>query len=720
MAKNKTKAPKEKKTRDRVSLLLYMLYLGALLIGGAIIYKIVDIQSNFSPSPRVLSEITNRNKKVPIEPKRGQILASDGRILAMSYTTYTVAMDCTVKYKEHMGDQKAGPEKEQEWREKAKQLAEGLAKLAPGKSAQQYYETIINNRIEGKKYWVIAKDLDNKSVEKFYDLPLFDEPRNVGGLIIEKHNTRRYPYGELGRRVIGKVNNNAETDAKSHYGIEGKFESKLHGTNGYEWMRPADGSLLVHNFDSTYKSPVDGQDVRTTIDVDIQDMLDRAIRSRIKDADHVDKFCGIVMDVNTGAIRAMVNLTRYSANDIREDYNYCIGNAGEPGSVFKVLGLSGLIEDGYVKSTAMTVPTNKGYYKQTYGKGKVKVWSQDDYIYKWEQREKVNYISVKDALKISSNMVFRYLVNENYKNDPQKYIDKIYSAKLGEAFDFDISGLATPRVKNYTDAYGQKQSDWSPIDLPAMAIGYSVQITPLHIAMLYNCIANGGKMMRPYLVEDLERDGKVTERRGPSVLNASVFSQNTADMITEALTAVTTEDHGTAYNSFKGCPVTVAGKTGTSWKDVPKEEQGKDGYHDKQGRFRHQGTFVGFFPAENPQYTILISGWSKRSHTYLYGGTLPAQAAREVVEGIYRKDQYWREPVRGKGELPEAEKAANAAEPEMGIVPDVSGMTLSEAVWAIESAGYTCSFSGTGHVSSQKPKAGTKSDAGLTVIIELK
>lgn len=701
-----------KKKGDRISKLLYLIYLLGLLLGVAIIFNIVKIQVGFNPPQRILSEIKTRNKRVPIEPRRGQILASDGRVLAMSYTLYTIAMDCTVMRDIYKSDKKKGAGREEEWRGKARKFSEGLAKYLPKKDAASYYRTIINNRNRNIRYWKIADDVDNRTLEALRKLPLFNEGKYKGGVFFEKYHVRKYPYGSLGRRAIGLVNNNAENENKSHYGLEGRFEYILHGTPGYEWMREADGAYLVHNFDSSSLAPKNGQDVRSTLDVDIQDMLDKSLRKRLSETDNVEGGCGMVIDVRTGAIRAMVNLRKDKNGKLGETYNYCIGRLGEPGSVFKTVGLMSLIEDGYVKSVDESIPTNKGKYGD---------FPQDEYIPRWEAKHKTKSISIRDGLRISSNYVFRYLINNAYKDNPQRYLDKVYACKLGEAFEFDAIGLQTPQVPKYYDAKGKRSPYWSGTTLGSVAIGYSINETPLHILTFYNAIANKGKMMKPYLVENFEINGKVTEKRGPSILNASICSRATADTLTRALCAVT-EEEGTAYWAFHGCKIKVVGKTGTSRAIIlPEEDKASAGkYKSRDGRLKHQGTFVGFFPADEPQYTAIVTVYSKLSHQFFYGSNIPAHTVRDVVDGIYTTDDFWREVVKGKGTLPKA----NDGKPEIafsdGIVPDVGGMGLKDALWALENAGYKCKFSGTGHVASQNPKGGARSSAGETITIELK
>lgn len=618
--------------RDRISKLLYYIYLMFLIFAVVVVLNIVRIQLFFTPDPVIAEEVMPQPTRSRIEPQRGEILAHDGRVLAMSFTSYDIFMDCTVRKEYFAGKKEKADSLERDWLSKAKGLSEGLAVLFPEKSAKQYYDEIRNGRSNNRKYLSIARGIDRQQLLNAKQLPLFNEPSNAGGLIVESHNVRKYPYGSLGRRVIGLVRTNSHDETSNNrLGIEGKFDYILHGEEGYEWLRRSDESL-VHSNDSSWKKPVDGRDVRTTIDIDIQDLLDRSLKSQIGDNELVEGACGIIMDVKTGAIRAMVNLRRDQSGQLGETYNYAIGRLGEPGSVFKSSTLMTLLEDGYVKSLDETIPTNHG---------KVAKYPVDDHITQYERESKTDRISILHGLEISSNYVFCYLADKYYSSDPKRFIDKIYMYKLGEAFDFDADGLRTPSVPTPGSA------SWSGTSLGTTAYGYSITETPLHILTFYNAIANHGKMMKPYLVESFEKNGKVVEKRGESILNASICSRATADTLTRGLVSVT--ERGTATR-LKNAKYKVAGKTGTARIYLEAEETGtgKGGYFDNAGRKKNQGTFVGFFPAEDPKYSILVTVYSKLTLQSFYGGTIPAQTVRQVVDEIATIDPYWMETIKKK------------------------------------------------------------------------
>ena len=691
------------KDRDSISRILYVFYILSLIGAVVLVGQIIRIQLFFKPDPAIESELTPPVTKDLILPERGAILARDGRKLAISFTSYVIAMDCSVLKDEYKREGASGAEKEKEWMKKAKDLSEGLARIIKDKTADEYFAQIKADREKGNRYRLIAQSVDYDTLQELKQLPLFNEGQYKGGLIVSRKDIRQYPYGTLARRTIGFVRDNTDASSNNYIGIEGKFNSKLHGTGGYRYTVKKDGRKTVQTFDSTAVKPVDGLDIRTTLDVDIQDLADRALKSQIDTNMKIEGGCAIVMEVSTGAIRAMVNLKRDPQSGLMgETYNYAIGRAGEPGSVFKASTIMTLLEDGCIKSLEDRIPTNGG---------KEGLLPLDQHIYDYEHQNNTKEITVLKGLEMSSNYVFAHLAMEHYSDRPKDFIDKLYMYKLGEAFDFDIDGMAAPSVPS------PDSKSWSNTSLGTTAYGYSVTETPLHILTFYNSIANKGKMMKPYLVEDIEKNGSVKEKLGPSILNASVCSRATADTITRGLTAVV--QSGTATR-LKNTKCTVAGKTGTAriLLDANDSKTSAGKYTDERGRKKNQATFVGFFPAEDPQYSLIVVVYSILDSESFYGGTLPALAARQIVDGIWSMDSKWQESLAAKQAVPHMK--ASGTQFQEGLVPDLAGLGLKDALFAVENSGMKLKYSGAGHVSSQSPKAGSALKKGGTVNIVLK
>ena len=620
--------PKPKK-RDRIGVILYLLYVLLLLASVLLIVRLAGIQLFWKPDAKIAEALTPSNTVNVIEPARGNILDSEGRLLAISCPIYQFYMDCTV-----LKDTNT-PEQEQAWLDKARDLSEGLAAEFGDKTADQYFKLIRDGRAAGKKYVRLGRPVDRNAYNRIITLPLFREGRYRSGMIVEQEHIRQYPYGKLARRTIGFVRGNKSPVTNTHIGLEGKFDYVLHGQEGREWMRVTDYGR-VRNSDSAYVKAVDGKDLRITLNIDYQDIADRALREQITDEPDLEGACLVLMEVKTGAIRAMVNLVREDGTGpFEEIQNLAIGRKGEPGSVFKTVTLMSVLNDGFIKSLEETLPATSGHVAGTS--------INDDHIPSYAYQHKTKTITILDGFKISSNYVFATLAVKNYGIDKTKgrgkglekterFLQNIYNYKLGEAFAFDLDGLQTPTIPNPSTRY------WTDTDLGSIGFGYSTEETPLHILTFYNAIANKGRMMKPYLVEDIEENGIVSERRGPGVLNAAVCSKAVADTITRALKAVTEE--GTAKR-LKDAKCAVAGKTGTSFGTYANGQ-----YSDAMGRRKYQGTFVGFFPADDPQYSVICTVYSKPTGKQFQGGGIPARAIRTVIDKLYNIDPCFRDEIR--------------------------------------------------------------------------
>ena len=682
--------------RDRIHVVMFFLSLLFLLLGVAILLRVVQIQATYTVDERVIGLFRPSVQKHVEQPVRGKILATDGRPLAISAPLYDIYMDCTVRKQEYAETGKDSLERA--WRKKARELAVYLSNEFRDKSADAYAKAILDGRDKGSKYLRIQRNIDLSTLEKVKTFPLFREGPYTGGFIVEKHEERIYPYDSLARRVIGYVKE------QNRIGLESSFDSELHGREGYEWRRVTDNKRWVRDLDSAQVKVQDGNDIRTTLNVDFQDIADRALRAQIQADDEVRAGICIIMEVKTGAVRAMVNLSRGDTpqTTLWERENLCLREVGEQGSVMKTVTLVSLVEDGHVKTLEQTLPTNNGLVPGGY--------NQDVHILDYQRETGRRNITVMHGFEISSNYVFTWLAENYYGKKPQEMFDHIYSYRFGEAFDFDITGMGTP-VVNRPGTPG-----WSRTTLGTTAYGYSLSVTPLHVATFYNGIANKGTMMKPYLVESVEKDGKVLKRFEPSALNSSICSPATADTVTRALRAVVNEGTATRLKSAK---LPVGGKTGTARVVLSAKERGgsTDPYSDAYGRKKFQGTFVGFFPVDAPKYTILVTVYSYPSHRNFYGGTKPALAVREIVDKLYALDGSWDSVIRPTASVPLMEISA---ETEKGRIPDLKGYSLKDALYTLESMGLLCQYTGAGHVVSQTPAAGTVCKKGQTVNLTLK
>ena len=476
------------------------------------------------------------------------------------------------------------------------------------------YSKVIRSNItvtDLRRRQVILDFVENfrTAYNRILSLPLFRKGRYYSGVQYEQENVREYPYGTLARRTIGFVRNNKSPVRNTHIGLEGKFDYELHGEEGLEYLRETDQGT-VRNSDSTIVRAVDGNDLRTTLNIDYQEIADMALREQIEPEEAIEGACLVLMETETGAIRAMVNLLREGEEhdgDFAEIQNLAIGRKNEPGSVFKTVTLTSLLNDGFISSLEETLPATDGRVPGTS--------IRDSHIPDFAREHDTDRISVIDGFKISSNYVFARLAVDHYANNSR--------GDLTGSF-LSLDGMLTPTIPSPETRY------WTDTDLGSIAYGYSTSMTPIHILTFYNAIANKGRMMKPYLVEDIESGGRTIRRRGPSTLNAAICSRAVADTVTRALKAVTEE--GTARR-LRGAKCSVAGKTGTSFGTY---DDGR--YADEYGRRKYQGTFVGFFPADAPKYSIICTVYSKPTSKSFQGGGIPARTVRTVIDRLYNID----------------------------------------------------------------------------------
>ena len=694
---------------NRTSKVLWYLYWVFILLSMVLIVWTTYLKVAWNPDPDTIGFFRPDKKKNLIKPNRGAIIDHNGKLLAITTPIYDIYMDCAVQKPNYSGKSEQEIKKlklkEDRWQQKARQLAKELPEVLSkdGKDAEYYERLILNGRERNLRYVPITKKIDHQTYKKLQTLTLFKEGKNKGGICADTLDPRRYPYEGLARSVIGYVRKQEDVEKARRRGIESKYDYELHGTPGYEWLRVTDDETLIHDSDSATVGVIDGCDIRSTIDIDIQDIADKALRTRLLENEDIDGGCLILMEVETGAIRAMVNLTKGRGGKLGENYNLAIARSGEPGSIIKTATLMTLLEDGKVKLNTK-IRTNNG---------KMDDFSDDEYIQKYERETGLDRITVLEGFKISSNYVFRHLVKEHYGKNPEEYLSKFHTYKIAGRYDFELDGFANGITP------GTKRAGWTT-DLIQSAIGYSVQTTPLHMVTFYNAVANKGRMMKPYVVESIEKDGKVLKEFHPSVLNGAICSRATADTLVRALTAVTSDGTG---SKVKNAKCQIAGKTGTAWIALDEKyvQKGGSRYVDSEGRKQYQASFVGFFPAEAPKYTAIVTIYSKPTKASIYGGTIPALTIKELVDKLYAMETSWSETISVTGEIPAMEQTEIFIERGgNGLIPSVIGLGLKDALFAIENSGYRCSHSGMGHVVSQTPKPGAKAAKGETVNIVLK
>ena len=640
---------------------------GLFVIGClAAVIRILDYQLIHRPDPGEWAIQTSNEE--PIACRRGSILATDGRYLAFSIPEYKVIMDCcqsdSAKFAKGVDS-----------------LAMGLAAILKDKPAKEYRKQLVGDRKAGKRYTRLTQRyVTYQEMKAICALPILRDGRFGGGVMTESYDRRQYPYGELAFRTLGHIRANETSQA----GIEGSCDSILKGTEGIRYTRKTEHNQWIEDTERPRVEPVDGIDVRSTIDIDIQDIAERALHRQLAKSDELEAGTVIVMETATGRIRAMANLRKEGKGKYKETYNYAIGQLGEPGSVFKLATLTILLDEGKVKLED-EMPATVSFQC---GKGKPLV---DHYL------DRYKTISILRGFEISSNNVFRIQAYKHYGSNPAHYVDKLSKdLHINYRYDFDIRGLRNARIKHPNDG-----TYWAETDLPQIAMGYTVEVTPLHTLNFYNAIANDGVMVAPRLLEDFSKDGVIL-KEFPVETIGRVCKKETVKQLHRAMRSVV--ENGTGYWQFRDCKVAVAGKTGTSRVVM---DNGK--YEDKFGRHKYQATFAGFFPYDHPEYTVMAVIYSFPTRGSFYGATWGGPVVCEIANEIYVNRPEWKQPVTPTAGLPKVEAPALPAQDSAGCVPDVRGLGLRESLLLLEAAGFTVSATGHGKVVGQKPAPGTAS-----------
>jgi cell division protein FtsI (penicillin-binding protein 3) len=649
-----------------------------------------------------------------VAANRGDILDKNGMKLACSVPSYRLYMDMLA---EGLTNDK--------FNRNVDSLAICLSRFFKDKSANSYKKELRLARQKGARYYrVNPRRISYTQLQKVKQFPLFREGRNKGGFIPEQYDTRQLPFGSLAARTIGKLY--GESSKGGMLGLERAYDDVLMGTPGTSTMKRISGRWVPE----VVVPPVDGLDVVTTIDIAIQDVAEHALRKQLHkhDADHG---VAVLMEVKTGAVRAIVNLHRKGPGVYVEDYfNYAIGESTEPGSTFKLATIMAALEDHMVRLTD-TVDTENGAYRYY------------DRVMRDSHRGGFGKITIREAFEKSSNIGMSRMIVDRYKNQPRRFVDRLYAMDINEKLGIEIKGEGIPEIKYPGD------NSWSGVTLPWMSIGYEVKMTPLQILTLYNAVANEGKMVKPMFVEGLSKHGRMVDRFQPKVLNPSIASFTTIEQARQLLEGVV--ERGTATN-IRNSRYSIAGKTGTA-----QVAKGSSGY--KNGGVEYQASFVGYFPADKPRYSCIVVVNAPSNHVY-YGNVVAGTVFREIADRVYAADYELRKksdapqivstgvfpyskggpvedlsvifdalnfPVIEKSPLKEwvstlAVDTGVVFRPKpipSGVVPSVIGMGAKDAVAVLENMGLNVYIQGVGRVASQSMTAGTSYRRGGIIFLKL-
>lgn len=678
------------------------------LVGVAVLAKTAHIMFVKKEYWQRVSKLSTGKHTIPLRPMRGNIYSADGQLLVSSLPEYNICMDyiCTEK-------DSALRVKTQHWRDsminaKADSIGEGLHKLFPEISAQAFTQRLLDGRKTNRRYWKLYKRrVSYTQLQEIRKLPLFREARNKSGFYGEPLYLRKKPFGSLAERTLGKIDE--RTDIQ--YGLESAFDSVLRGKWGSSHLQKVlDSHLRIID-----RPKEDGSDIITTLDVEMQDITEKALLDKLKEI-NAPIGLAVLMEVKTGDVKAIVNLSRYSDGVYREDHNYALSNLLEPGSVFKPASFMVAFDDGYLKMDE----------KVDIGRGVKRMYGQDMKDAGWQNKMVGSVITAAECIQKSSNVGVSSLIDKYYNDKPQKFVDGLYRVGIAADLKLPIPGYAVPRIPNPRD----KNRYWWKGTIAWMSIGYATQVPPISTLAFYNGIANGGKMLRPRFVQSRMKDGVVEYEYPVEVVRERMCSPQALDNVKKCLELVVLQGTGKKAHSAN---FPIAGKTGTAqiWTKAGHTAE-------------YLVSFVGYFPADAPKYSCIVcirktapaSGGLQCAPVFKrIAETVMARTSRPSVDNARDTVAYvWpctksgnmsaAKSVLSELHVPYRDKRASAewgmsATDDSGVVlesvttdddlvPNVVGMGLRDALFVLESKGLHVKISGVGKVVSQSIPAGAK------------
>ena len=661
----------EKKIMFRYYISLgFIVFFAFILIG-----KLLYIQIREGDYYRNIS-VNNTIKNFILEPSRGNIYSDDNSLLATTTPRYEIRWDSKVP-------------SESNFQEKKVNLSKGLSKIL-GKSFHYYLNILNNARKEGNRYLLISKNLSHSKYKQIRSLPLFNLSSLKGGLIVESKEVRENPMGKICERTIGYE----KKDPSGHYirvGLEGAFSHFLKGQSGQRLKQKiANGQWKPIN-DNNEREPTQGYDIFSTINVNIQDITHHALLRQLEKykADHG---CAVVMETNTGEIKSIVNLSKTRSGKYYEKFNYAVAESQEPGSTFKLMSVIATLENNNGISEKLIDTKN----------GEITFYEK----YKVRDSKKGGYGKLRPskAFEVSSNTGIVKMVYENFKNNPEKFVDRLYNMGLNEVLGLSIKGEGKPMIPYPGD------KNWSGISLPWMAFGYGIKLTPLQILSFYNGIANGGEIVKPRFVYKIKSPGSSSVKTyEKEILNPSICSNITLSKVQKMMFNVIDKKWGTA-NKIKSSQLKMAGKTGTCQIDYTSEET------------QYVSSFVGYFPYEKPEYSCIVVVNKPNKEIGYYGGEVAAPVFKEIAEKLFvrtPKEIIVKSNNHTSNSLKNYKQIENYKKNKLSVIPNFVGMPAMDAIVILEQMGLKFVLKGEGKVFNQSIKSGSKVDYNKKIILHL-
>ncbi|MCX2575587.1 penicillin-binding protein [Pedobacter sandarakinus] len=694
--------------RANILLRVYLAFGLIVLFAFAVLMRLGQVQFVQGKKWKAMADSLS-TRYVSVEATRGNIYSNDGSLLATSVPEYELRMDMFA----------GGIAEDKVFNEKVDSLGFKLSQIFQDKSAKDYARYLRKGRRDSARYLLIHRKVGYADLKTIRTFPLYNVGKFSGGLIAVQQNKRILPFQALAARTIGYKNENVENGV----GLEGAYKEYINGETGKRLMQRIAGGVYIPVNEEAEVAPKDGADIISTIDVNMQDLAQSALEKQLI-ASKADHGAVIVMEVATGEIRAVANFSKVEEGVYKEKFNYAIAGNQDPGSTFKLASYMALLEDELVDTNTLVATGN---------------YKIPGHMIK-DSHGSIGVVTVKKAFEQSSNAAIAYLINSKYGANPKKFTDHLYDWHLNEKLGLQIPGEAKPVVKNPSN------TSWGKMTLPQMAYGYEMQLTPLKMLSFYNAVANDGKYVSPIFVKEIRRLGNPIEQFSARVINNKICSDVTLSKIKKMLEGVVTEGSGKqiVYNPL----YKIAGKTGTA--------QVADANKGYRANKQYQASFVGYFPADKPKYSmIVVINDPKGAY---YGALVSGPVFREVADRIYASDMqmYDDVPTRLVGNTgnPPTKAGQSKATQKVyrafgfkplfaskseyynivdtsagevfqenserrGVMPNVTGMGLKDALYLLGNAGLKTKVFGAGKVISQSIAAGTKVGKGLGVKIEL-
>jgi cell division protein FtsI (penicillin-binding protein 3) len=697
---------------------VYLCFLGMILLGVVVLGRAFYIQ-NFQGDYWTAKGKELHLKYQTIDAERGTIYSEDGNMLSTSVPIFDVFID--------FGAEGLREKDGRRFKDNLDSLSISLAGLFKDKTPAAYKAQLKQAYKDEDRFYALKKKISFEEYRALRNFPLVRQGRNKSGFIIDARDKRINPYVLLANRTIGL----SRDDSTKNVGLERSYDSLLKGSSGQRLVRYVAGAYMP--VEDAAIEPEKGKDIITTLDTYMQDVAENALLNMLQGNNSLHG-TAIVMETATGKIKAIANLGQQPDGSYIEDLNYGIGKATEPGSIFKLATLMSLLEDKYITTSSMV--DCEGGSKEFYG-------------LRIHDTHPNRVLNITDAFAASSNVAFAKLADQYYHTQPSKFINHLHHFRLDTLTGIDIDAAsAKTTIKKPTNR------SWANTTIPFMAHGYEELVTPLHMLMLYNAVANNGKMMKPYLVNEVQEYGVTVKNISPKVLVEKICSNETLAQVKECLQAVVDKEHGTAHKILGDNTYGIAGKTGTAVTALNNK-----GYN--KGNKIYQASFIGYFPAAAPKYTIAVVIQNSNESKLVYGADVSGVVFKEISDRIYARylsNKKFIAPVVadtaapgfygikkelvtifGALKIPFIDSAttgvfrrasiknnfsslntplSSSASPG-SVTPNVVGMGLKDAVYLLENKGLKVSVSGRGRVLNQSITAGSNFKKGQSILIAL-